>query len=146
MGADTKFGRTKRVSACLRALRSADDGVAAPEMAILLLVLLMMILGICEFGRALWTMSTLQSAVEAAARCAAINAANCMPDVPTFAANHAAGLTVPSGDFQYASRQSCGVAGHNSGALVTASYSFTPMVPAIVPGLSITLTAKSCHP
>jgi len=123
-----------------------DAGASALELAILLPVLLAIILGICEFGRALWTVTTLQSAVEAAARCAAINVANCTPDVPTFAANRTGAIGARPNEFQYTANQSCGATGHTTGALVSVSHVFTPLVPALIPGLPITLTAKSCHP
>lgn len=122
------------------------DGVSAVELAFILPVLLLFLLGICEFGRALWTQNTLQQATEIAARCAVLNAANCTPDVPTYAANQMVGISVSSSDFTYVSGQSCGVSGNTKGALVTASHVFDPMVPNLVPGLAITLTAKSCYP
>ncbi len=40
-------------------------------------VLLLFLLGIIDTGRLLWTYATLYRASEAAARCAAIHAANC---------------------------------------------------------------------
>lgn len=105
-------------------------------MAFLLPAFLTLMLGVVEVGRALWIQSALQSGAEAAARCAAINLANCTPDVPTYAATKAAGVS--ASDFTYTAGASCG-------ALVTASYVFQGLVPQLVP-FSVTLTAKSCHP
>lgn len=111
-------------------------GAAAVEMAFVLPAFLTLLLGIEEVGRAVWTQSQLQSAAEAAARCAAINAANCTPDVPTYAANQTASLS--ASDFTYNGSAGCG-------KLVTASHVFDTAVPQLVP-FSVTLTASSCRP
>ena len=80
-----------------------------------------------------------------AARCAAIDASNCAPDVATYASNQVFGLTTPASDFTYTANASCGLAGYTGGAQVTASHAFDPIVSDLVP-LSVTLSAKSCHP
>jgi Flp pilus assembly protein TadG len=129
----------------LRRLHRAEDGASAVEMAFVLPAFLALLLGIEEFGRALWTQSALQYAVEAAARCAAVNAANCTPDVATFASNQVYGMSIPSSEFTYTASASCGITGYTDGAQVTASHVFDPIVSDLVP-LSVTLSAKSCHP
>lgn len=129
----------------LLAAVARDRGAAsAVETALLFPVFLMLLLGIGEFGRALWTQTALQYAVGAAARCAAVNPSSCS-DVPAYAAAQAYGLSVPSSDFTYTASASCGVSGYTGGAQVNVSYPFTPMVPRLVP-LSVTLSAQSCHP
>ena len=60
----------------LRTAAIACDGAAAVETALVLPVFLLCVFGISEIGRALWIQSTLQYAVEDAARCAAINTAS----------------------------------------------------------------------
>ena len=114
-------------------------------MAFVLPVFLAFLLGIEEFGRVLWTQTALQYAVEAAARCAAVEPANCTPDVATYASNQAYGLSIPSTDFTYTASASCGLTGYTDGAQVTATHVFDPIVSDLVP-LSVTLSAKSCHP
>jgi len=132
----------------------ARDGATAVEMAFLLPVFLLFLLGIEEFGRALWTQSTLQFAVEAAARCAAVSPSLCTAsggssmDVPGYAARQAFGLSIPSSSFTYTANATCGVASSASGsggAQVTASYAFQQLAQQLVP-LHVTLSAKSCHP
>lgn len=125
----------------------ARDGATAVEMAFLLPVFLLFVLGICEFGRAFWTQTALQYACEAAARCAAVSPGACT-DVPSYAASQAFGLSIPSSAFTYTPNATCGVASSSTGsggAQVTASYAFRPVVPQLVP-LNVTLSAKSCHP
>ena len=132
----------------------ARDGATAVEMAFLLPVFMLFLLGICEFGRALWTQTALQFAVEAAARCAAVSPSLCTAaggtsmDVPGYAASQAFGMTIPSTAFTYTPNATCGVASGatgSGGAQVTASYLFPAIVPALVP-VDVTLSAKSCHP
>ena len=121
------------------------SGATAIEMAFLLPVFLGFLLGIEEFGRALWTQTALQYAVEAAARCAAVSPSECTPDVPSYAAGQAFGMSIPSSSFTYTPNAICGVASLTSGAQVTASYAFPALVPQLIP-ISVTLSAKSCHP
>ena len=78
--------------------------------------------------------------------CSAVNVANCTPSVAAYAANNAPGMTFASSVFSYSSGASCGISGYASGSEVTASYAFQPLVVGLIPELSITLTASSCHP
>lgn len=132
----------------------ARDGATAVEMAFLLPVFMLFLLGICEFGRALWTQTALQFAVEAAARCAAVSPSLCTApgggsmNVPAYAASQAFGMTIPATAFTYEQNALCGVASGatgTGGAQVTASYRFNAIVPQLVP-VDVWLRAKSCHP
>jgi len=120
------------------------DAATAIEMAFLLPVFLMFLLGIEEFGRALWTQTALQFAVERAARCAAVSPSTC-EDVPAYAASQVFGLSIPSSAFTYTANAVCGAASVVGGAEVTVSYAFQAVVPQLVP-VDVTLSAKSCHP
>jgi Flp pilus assembly protein TadG len=115
-------------------------GSSAVELAILLPIFLTFVLGIFEVSRALWTQSTLQYAVEAAARCyaLAISSCNSASATKTYTTTQAAGLTISSSEVSV-STPSCGYK-------VSVSHTFDPIVPQLVPGLSITLSAQSCHP
>lgn len=141
-------------AAGLAALWRARRGATAVEMAFLLPVFILILLGIAEFGRALWTQTALQFAVEAAARCAAVSPSLCTApggstmNVPAYAASQAFGMSIPSSTFTYTANATCGVASGSSGsggAQVTASYAFHTVVPQLLP-LNVTLSAKSCHP
>lgn len=125
----------------------ARDGTTAIEMALLLPVFLLFLLGIVELGRALWTQTSLQYAVEAAARCAAVTPSSCgtASAVTAYAASKVYGLSVPSSDFSYSTSGSCGSS--SNGKQVSATYTFRTVVGAMIPQLaSVTLSAKSCHP
>jgi Flp pilus assembly protein TadG len=128
------------------------DAATAIEMAFLLPVFLMFLLGIEEFGRALWTQTALQFAVERAARCAAISPSAC-EDVPAYAASQVFGLSIPAESFTYTQNanspgtalcQGTSSAG-TGGAVVNANYVFPTIVPQLVP-INVTLTACSYHP
>jgi len=148
-----------------RRLHRACGGATAIEMAFLLPVFLLFLVGIEEFGRALWTQTALQFAVEAAARCAAVSPSLCKNsggtiDVPGYAATQAFGLSIPSSAFSYTQNAVCGVASSSTGsggAQVSASYAFNSLVdvsgfykllgtPQGQNPLNVTLSAKSCHP
>jgi Flp pilus assembly protein TadG len=126
-------------SPALAGLTRAREGVAAVEMAILLPAFLTVLLGVIEFGRLFWTQTALQFAVEAAARCAAVNATTCGSSsaTQTYAASQAFGLSIPSTDFTV-SQPSCG-------NKVSIAYSFGFVVPKLFPW-TVTLNAQSCHP
>ena len=115
------------------------QGNTAVEFAIVLPVFLLLVLGIIEFGRLLWTQSTLQHAVEAAARCATVNTSLCgtASQVQSFAAGEVFGQSVPASTFSLTT-PSCGTQ-------VSASLPFSFVVPKLFP-YKITLTAQSCHP
>lgn len=156
-------GSAMRRCSCLLALIwRADAGASAIEAAILLPFLLTMLLGIEEFGRALWTQSALQFAVEAAARCAAVSPTVCSDSTSTqtYASANVFGLSIPTSAFTVtmntgtstANGASCGITttpAYTAGVEVTASYTFQPVVDysTIIPiSLDLTLNATSCHP
>ena len=125
---------------------SADAGSIILEYGMLVPILMLLILGTMDIGRLIWTYTTLHRAVEASARCAAVNPAACGTplQIAARAADEAWGLGVTPASF-VALTQSCG-------AQVTAVYPF----PFLVPGLggagpdilpnTITLTVTACYP
>lgn len=130
----------------LRRFRAARGGAMAAEFALVMPLLLVFSFGIIEFGRAMWMRSTMQSVVEAAARCYALDRAelttrlcDTAENVQGFAATTAnnAGVASLTADNFTASSPACG-------RQVEASYDFQALVPAIP--LSVTLTAKACRP
>ena len=116
-----------------------ERGSVAVEYGIILPVLLMLVLGIVDMGRLIWTQTTLDRAVEAAARCGAVNAIQCgtVPQVQSYAVGEAYGLTIQTSDFAV-STQACGVE-------VKASYPFTLVIPWIARS-ELTLSATACYP
>jgi Flp pilus assembly protein TadG len=114
-----------------------QNGATAAEFALVVPVFLTMVFGSIEVGRFMWIRSSLQTAVETAARCSALNSPSCstIAATQTYAAQVAMGASVPSSAFTVAT-EACG-------RVVTASYNFTPITP-LVP-LDATITARSCR-
>jgi hypothetical protein len=125
------------------AILSRSDGTAAVELAILMPVFLLFLLGIVEFGRLMWTQAALQFAVEAAARCYAIDTAcTSVGATEAYASQQVFGLTVDSSAFL--ARQGAGTSCGGYEVQVR-DYSFSFIVPNLFPW-TITLNAQSCHP
>jgi Flp pilus assembly protein TadG len=125
---------------------AADTAGQAVEFALVLPMMLGLILGIYEFGQAVWTQGMLDYAVEQAARCASVNAVTCSTsaEIKTFASQQTVPLNLPTTVFS-ATTPACG-------NLVTASYVFSflgtmPLIKgtALFP-TSVTLTSSSCYP
>lgn len=123
----------------IRGGSSHDRGAVALEYAIILPVLLLMILGALDAGRVMWLQVTLERAVEAAARCAAINETTCgsTAQVQNYAAAQAYGATMGASAFVAASA-SCGTR-------VTGTVPFTFAIPWVM-RRKITLSATACYP
>jgi len=104
-------------------------------------VLLLFILGIMDTGRFLWTYTTLSRAVQAAARCAAVNTTKCSTDaqIQSSAVAEAWGLSVNPSNF-VVTRPLCGVQ-------VQTAYNFTFTIPGFyaVPLGTIALNARACY-
>jgi len=116
-----------------------ERGAAAIEFAIILPILLLCVLGLIELGRAIWTQATLDYAVQAAARCAAVDRLTCGTAAHTqqYATTKAPGLSLPASVFTVTTPP-CGVQ-------VAASLAFDFLVPALLP-YSQTLSATACFP
>jgi Flp pilus assembly protein TadG len=125
--------------------RRRERGAAAVEFAIILPVLLLCVLGLVEFGRAIWTQATLNYAVQAAARCYALGhavvGATCETAAQTqqYATTRAPGLSLPASAFTVTNpNPACGVE-------VAASLAFDFLVSELLP-YSQTLNATACFP
>jgi len=116
-----------------------DDGNTAVEFALVFAVFILMVLGIFETGRALWTQSLLNYAVQSAARCGAIDTATCGSSTATvtYAVQNSSPLTVPNADFTV-SNPACG-------NQVSVAFPFTTIVPQLLP-FDVTLSAQACYP
>jgi len=120
-------------------LLSDCQGGAALEMELVFPFLTMMIFGGIEAGWMLWTASTLDFAVEEAARCAAVDATNCATtsNVQSLAAAKAMGLGMASSAFTVTS-PACG-------KQVAATYTFQ-FLEAFGSNFSVSIPAQSCYP
>lgn len=132
------------ISGIARRFANNRDGGAAVEMALVLPMLSLIVLGTIEAGWLLWSANTLYFAVEQAARCGAVDAANCNAPAPSgeakvkaVAVANAMGLNMASGDFT--------VTNTTCGLQVTATYVFTFLMP-FQTDLTVSIPAKSCYP
>lgn len=114
-------------------------GAVAIEYALLLPALLLFVIGIMEVGRLLWTQTTLERAVEAAARCGAVNQTDCSTSaaVAGYAVTQAFGLPVDAGAFTV-TKPACGV-------FVSVDFTYKFVVPWVTPQ-DMTLHAQACYP
>lgn len=118
-------------------------GAAAIEYGLILPAVLLFIIGIIDVGRLLWTYTTLNRAVEAAARCGAVNTVDCgtTAQIQSRGVEEAWGLTISDSAFTVTTA-SCGIK-------VAVSYDFVFAIPAFA-GTSdlgtITLAPTACYP
>ncbi len=136
--ARVRTGGTARGS--LAGFLRARLGSTAMEFAFAAPVLMLVLVGTEEVGRALWVQGVLQYASEKAARCGALasTACNTVAKVTTLAATYSDGVTLASTNFSAAPAATCGYQ-------VSATYTFASLVPAMIP-YSFVLTASSCYP
>lgn len=121
----------------IRRLVGDSAGAAAVEFALVVPIFLLLLIGIMEFGRLLWTQNALHYAVEEAARCSAIDSSLCGSATATqsFAATRS-GLDFATSVFTVTTA-SCG-------SEVAASYPFAFV--AFLSRYSVTLKAQACYP
>jgi Flp pilus assembly protein TadG len=112
-------------------------GTTAAEFALIVPALLILVFGSIELARFMWIRNSLQTAVEAAARCSAISAPACA----TVAAAKDYAVTIAG--VPDATAAAFTVTTGGCGRTVTTSYNFAAIVP-LVP-LNATITAKSCR-
>jgi Flp pilus assembly protein TadG len=114
-------------------------GVVAIEYGLLLPAFLLLVFGAMDTGRVLWTQTTLDRAVQAAARCGSVNTTTCGSAVAiqNYAVTQAWGLTADPSVFSV-SAAACGVQ-------VSASFPFEFTTPWITAPDS-TLQATACSP
>lgn len=119
--------------------RDGERGAVAVEYGIILPVFLVLVLGMMDTGRLLWTQTTLDRAVEAAARCSVVNTLQCgtATQVQQYAVTQAYGVNITSAAFTVAA-QACGVK-------VTVAYPFRLVIPWLTVS-QVTLNASGCYP
>lgn len=132
-------GRNPRPPRPLSRLARSCGGATAIEFGLLALPFLLLVTGIMDCSRMVWTHLALQVAVERAARCAVVNAVDC--GTPAQVQAYAAAVMSTPG-MNAASFSSTTAA---CGAQVSATLSYAVLVPGYLPA-SVTLTAQSCAP
>jgi Flp pilus assembly protein TadG len=115
------------------------QGTVAIEYALVLPALLAFLFALIDTGRLIWTQTTLDHAMQAAARCAVIDSVQCgsAGQVRAFAIAQAYGMRIDSGTISIVT-QSCGIE-------VAETLAFQPVVPWFGTG-AIKLYARACYP
>jgi len=139
------------IARATRLALSERAGVTTLEFALVGSLFFIMIFGVVEVGRALWTVNALNYAVQQAARCAALNSTDC-PDqtsVRSFATGVSA-ILVPASSFTLSQYSDFTCATTTATATlvkakkVSATYSMNLYVPFV--SMRPTFTAASCFP
>ena len=139
-------------------LRRDKRGAAAVEFAAVIGPLLLLTLGVFEFGRLLWTREALQETASAGARCMGMSATSCasggsyssgntMTYVESVASNW--GVTLANTNITLNNSATCaGVSAPNGFSTVTISYTFQSIVPNEVRALTggEVLSNTACFP
>ncbi|MDE3015523.1 MAG: pilus assembly protein [Pseudomonadota bacterium] len=126
----------------VRWLCKHETGAATVEMALVLPVFLLLVLGIMEFGRAYWTLNSMQIAIDEAGRYAMINVAAPDSQIISVAQSNLYGLN--PNDFTVTS-QSKTINSINY-KVITATYTFSFIAPGVLPFGNITLTRQTTVP
>ena len=140
---------------------ACQRGVTAIEFGLVLPVLLLFVFGLIDFGRAIWVQTTLNYAVEYAARCGAIdirttdstrtcysNLATDPTQIKAYAVTQAYALSLSSSNFSVIMGTSSNGNKCDSGEIgvqVKATYAFSYFFP-VFAGHSGPFTATACYP
>jgi Flp pilus assembly protein TadG len=131
----------------LRSLIFGTEGATAVEFGFSSAALILLVFGIIEMGRMLWTQQVIQAVASETARCLAISSPSC-PDAGTFAVTSAQNrgiTTLQAGNVTVSANDACG-SSVGSFTKVTISFAFATVVPAYVPVPSGGLSATGCFP
>jgi Flp pilus assembly protein TadG len=115
------------------------DASTSTEFAMVGPMFIGIMMAVVQGGLLLWTQLGLEHAVEAAARCSAVNSSTCgsASDIQSYAATQAYGLNLPASVFLF-TQPSCG-------NMVSASYSYSLFSHAFKKA-AIPLNAQACFP
>ncbi len=123
-------GLLARIRHCLPRVRDARGGAAALEFALGLPVFAALVYGLFEVSRIFLTLSTLEYAVEEAARFAIVNNDATAEEIQQFVTDSAAGLNAAQIDIDVTFEQD--TTGAGAGTLgfvtVTGTFAYTPVV------------------
>ncbi len=141
-----------------RKFRRAMGGATAVEFAAVLGPLLLLIFGVFEIGRLLWTREALQETATAGARCMGMTATSCAAAGAYNAANTDTyiesvatgwGITLTNADITLNNNTTCaGVTATSGFSTVTITYTFNSVVPNLITALSggKVVTTTACFP
>ena len=131
----------------LARIRDCRRGGATVEFALLAPAFFMMLFGIIEGGRMIWTQQTIAEVAFSTVRCMSVDTACALPEDQRDHAIARAldyGLTVGAADVTPEPNATCtGLAAANA---VTIRLAFDSPVAGLMPGLPASLTARACYP
>jgi Flp pilus assembly protein TadG len=140
--------------------RGADDGATAVEACMVMLMLVLLMTGSMEFGRAFWTWNTMVLAVQEGGRYAMVyNPASYPSGPPSASCPSAATVTLSNcavaraneylsayGTPSVSVSSSAGWTTTPPSMTITATYAFNFILPALLPYGPINLTSQVCVP
>ena len=124
----------------------------------MLFPLILMMVGVLEYGRLLWTREALQETADAGVRCMGMTATSCASggaysstNTTTYVEGVAArwGVTLTGSNMTLSNSGACaGVSAPNSFSTVTLTYTFQSIVPLTLLGMSsaANLSTNACFP
>ncbi|HUZ13403.1 MAG TPA: TadE/TadG family type IV pilus assembly protein [Caulobacteraceae bacterium] len=142
----------------VRRLWRSSGGAAAVEFAFVIGPLLLLMFGVFEFARLLWTREAMQETASAGARCMGMSSSACQGGGAYSAANTQAyiegvatswGVPLTNADLTLASDTTCaGVTAPNGFSTVIISYTFESVVPNLIGALGggTALSTTACFP
>ena len=116
-----------------------EKGAAAVEMAFILPVFLLFVLGIIEFGRAYWTYNSMQLAIDEAGRYAMIHTTASDSQIASTAKANLYGLDPSKFTITTANTTSNGI----NYKIIKATYTFSFIAPGVLPFGNILLTRQT---
>lgn len=120
-------------------LQQDEKGAAAVEMAFVLPVFLLFVLGIIEFGRAYWTMNSMQLAIDEAGRYAMVHVTATDSQIISTAKANLYGLNPNQFTITSQSQTMNGI----NYKTIKATYTFSFIAPRVLPFGNITLTRQT---
>ena len=130
-------------------------GAAAVEFALVIIPMLLLIIGVIEFGRLLWTRQSMQSLAMAAARCMALPQTQCATagvyssdKTVTFVLDGASKLGVPLAGSNVTATASTTCGGVSGFSTVRINFTFNTVAPRLITALTSgsALTVTACFP
>lgn len=123
-------------------MHADEEGAAAVEMAFILPVFLIFVIGIIEFGRAYWTLNSMQIAIDEAGRYAMLHTTASDSQIVSIAQSNLYGLDPNSFSVTATSQTSGGVIYK----VITATYAFNLVAPGMFSFGNFTLTRTTSVP
>lgn len=125
-----------------------EKGATAVEFALVLPVMILMILGVIEGNRYLWSQQAVQEATSHTARCMAIGTDGCetIDGVKAYAEQRASkvGVKINTADVTALANQNCNGTDNMSKVVISVPYA-SPLT-SLIPVFPKTLNAEACFP